>query len=413
MKKWSLTLSALSATVLLPGVAFAASNGEIEHFTQETLSTFIGFAAVAATLFLIRGAYLYIVSTGNPQTLDEAKKTIKNALLGLAIIIGAGLLVSLLGNALSQPSPGGLGTVLDLKPIQPVTQDSSLIKILLDAISGFLQNIVQSATKPVMDGIMNFLTSTPSLSTNSVVFNFWLVMVGITDSLFALVIALLGLQVMSAATFGFEELTLKEILPRIGLAFLAANTSIFLIDWIILLCQTLVHALLSATGGLEHAWLLNAFDPASLVSGSTLLITLIFMVVFLVMAIALLLFYITRLVLLALGAVLSPIICLVWLLPKMAEFAESAIKAYLITLFSVFLHVVIIQLASSFITIPGQVGANPFISLLVGIALLGILLKSASVTLQLTLASHSTGTLKKFGGQLLNILSPSVSRRVK
>jgi len=82
----------------------------------------------------------------------------------------------------------------------------------------------------VLNGISAFLTNTPALSTNSVVFNFWLVMMGITNSLFAIVIALLGFQVMSASTFGFEELTLKEILPRIGLAFLLANTSIFLID---------------------------------------------------------------------------------------------------------------------------------------------------------------------------------------
>lgn len=407
MKRLATPLLILGTFLALPGCALAASNGEISHFTQETLGTFIGFAGIAASFFLIRGAYIYMTSSGNPVALEEAKKTIRNALIGLAIVAAAGVLSSILDSALTQPAANGTGTALNLQPIQPAEQDNSLIKVLLDAIAGFLQNIVQSATKPILDGIISFLTSTPSLSTNSVVFNFWLVMVGIADSLFALVIALLGLHVMSASTFGFEEVSLKELFPRIGLAFLMANTSIFLIDWVILLCQTLVNAVLSATGGIGHAWILNAFDPASIVSGSTLLITLIFMVIFLFLAVILLLFYITRLVLLAVGAVLSPIICLVWLIPKMSDFAESAAKAYAITIFTIFIHVVIIQLASAFLTVPGQVGANPFISVLVGIALFSVLLKSGAVALQLILASQSTGTFKKFGGQLFNILSPA------
>jgi hypothetical protein len=232
-------------------------------------------------------------------------------------------------------------------------------------------------------------------------------MVGITDSLFALVIALLGFQVMSASTFGFEEISLKELLPRIGLAFLVANTSIFLIDWIILLCQTLVHAVLNGTGGLGSAWILNAFDPAALASGTTLLITLIFMIIFMVLSAVLLLFYIGRLMLLALGAVLSPLVCLLWLVPKTADFAESTIKSYLVTIFSIFIHVVIIQLASAFLTMPGQMGANPLVSVMIGIALFSILLKSTALTVQLALTSQTTGALKKFGGQLFNVLSPA------
>ena len=104
---------------------------------------------------------------------------------------------------------------------------------------------------------------------------------------------------------------------------------------------------------------------------------------------------------------MAPILCLLWVIPKMSDFAESAAKAYGITLFSIFIHVIIIQLASAFLTIPNQVGANPFISVLVGIALFSILLKSAAVTLQLVLASHSTSGFKKFGGQLFNVLSPA------
>jgi hypothetical protein len=407
MRKVRFNLLLAGLVLCLPSVVFAASNGEIQQFTRDTLGTFLGFAVVSASLFLILGAYRYMTSSGNPLALEDAKKTIKNALIGLSIIAAAAVISSLLSSALTEPVTGSLSSPLTLTPIEPSPPDNSLVQVLLDAISGFLRSIVQSATKPILDGVVGFLTTTPHLASNSVVFNFWLIMVGITDSLFALVIALLGLHVMSASTFGFEEAALKELFPRIGLAFLAANTSIFLIDWVLLLCNTLVHAVLSATGGIEHAWIMTAFNPVSIISGGTLLVTLIFMVVFLLLAVALLLFYISRLMLLAIGAVLSPIVCLLWLLPNMSDMAEKAAKAYLITIFSIFMHIVIIQLASGFLTMPGQVGANPIISILVGIALFSILLKSTTVTIHLALASQATGTFKKFGSQLLNTLSPA------
>ena len=409
MKKFIPAFFVAAMASLIPTVSFAASNADVQGYAKDTLTTLTVLASIAVVFFLIGGGYLYITSTGKPEALDRAKRTIRKALIGLVIVIGAGVFSSLLNGALTPSSSNGIGTALNLAPIQPATQNGSLAQILLDAISGFLQNIVQSATKPIIDGITWFLTNTPALSTNSVVFKFWLLMVGITDSLFAVVIALLGLHVMSASTFGFEELSVKQLMPRIGLAFLVANTSIFLIDWIIVLCQTLIHAVLNATGGLGQAWILNAFDPVALVSGSTALITLIFMIIFVVLAIVLLLFYISRLMILAFGAVISPLVCLLWLLPKASNFAENAVRMYLVTLFSLFIHVVIIQLASAFLTIPGQQGTNPIISVLIGIALLSILLKSTATTTQLALSAQTAGTFKKFGGQLLNVMSSSNS----
>lgn len=408
MKKAIPTLI-LAGMLLSPASALAASNSEVANFTRDTLTILMSLASLSAVFFLIRGGYLYITSTGKPAVLDEAKRTIRNALIGLAIVIGAGVFSSLLNTAFTEPSAGNLGTAINLAPIVPTEEPGSLTRILLDAISGFLQNIIQSATQPIISGITGFLTNTPALATNSVVFNFWLLVVGITDSLFAIVIALLGFQVMSAASFGFEELSLKELLPRIGLAFLLANTSIFLIDWIIQLSQTMISAVLNATGGIGQAWILNAFDPAALLSGGTVLITLIFMVVFILLAVVLLLFYISRLMILAFGAVISPLIFLIWLLPRWTDFADNAIKAYFVTIFTLFIHVVIIQLASAFLTVPDQVGTNPFISILIGIALFSILLKSTATTMQLALSSQTTGAFKKFGGQLLNVLSPAAA----
>ena len=404
MKKTLLKLIAL-AIIFMPQMAHAASNPEVANFTQDALTTLIVLASTAVVFFLIRGGYMYMTSSGNPAALEDAKRTIRNALIGLAIVIGAAVFSSLLNSAMIEPSAGSTVTNLELAPIQPVEQTGTLTQILLDSVSGFLQNIIQSATKPILDGITWFLTSTPSLSTNSVVFNFWLVIVGITDSLFAIGIALLGFHVMSASTFGYEEMTLKEMLPKIGLAFVAANTSIFWIDWIISLCQTLVRAVLNATGGLGNAWIINAFDPAALLTGSTAIITLIFAILFILLAIVLLIFYISRLMILAFGAVISPLACLLALSPKFSDMVANAGKIYLVTIFTVFLHVIIIQLASGFLTVPGQAGANPIISLLVGIALFFVLLKSTSMTVQLAMSGQTGNAMKKMGTQLMNVLS--------
>lgn len=414
MKKLISAISIMAGiSLLIPTRTFAASNSEITNFTSNSLTGIIVIASIAFVFFLIRGGYIYITSTGNPTALQEAKNSIKKAIIGLVIILGASVFTSILSHSLTQSATGGDTTSINLTPIQPEEADGTLTQLLLSSISGFLKNIIQSATKPIMDGIVGFLTNTPTLTTNSVVFNFWLIIVGITDSLFVLVVALLGFHVMSASTFGLDELSPKELFPKIALSFLLANTSIFLIDWFIKLCQVLIHAVLSATGGINNAWIMNAFDPASILSGSTALITLIFLVVFIVLAVVLLLFYISRLMILAFGAVISPIVCLLWLVPKMTGFAESAAKAYLVTIFSLFGHVVLIQLACSFLTIPGQVGSNPFIAALIGIALFSLLLKSTSMMIQLVLSSQNSGIFKKFSSQVLNTLSPATSSTAK
>lgn len=388
-----------------PNVVFAAQNDDVSSFTNQTLSSLFVIATLASVFFLIRGGYLYMMSSGNPDSLDEAKKTIRNALIGLILVIGAGTISSIFQNAFNNPYVTSTSSQINLTPIAPSTPQGGLTQVLIDAIAGFLQNIIQSATKPLVDGIISFLTTTPSLVSNSVIFNFWLVILGITNSLFALMVALLGFHVMSASTFGFEEIEFKHLLPRVGLAFLGANISIFLVDWIVLLCNTLVNAVLKATGGISNAWVLNAFDPSSLAVGTTSLITLIFMILFVILAVVLLLFYISRLIVIALGAVISPLIFLLWAIPKFADYAEISVKTYITSVFSIFVHVVLIQLASAFLAVPGQTGTNSLLSILIGIGLLFTLLKTPSIMMQLVMYSGGRQIIKKLGGQIMNVVA--------
>ncbi len=405
MQKLILLASLILSALFLPSTVFAASSiPEISSYTSDTLSIITVIAAAAAVFFLIRGGYLYITSSGKPEVLEDAKKTIRNALIGLVVVLASSALVSLLTGALVGDVGSTSTVTLPLTQIESVKPPDGLAQVLLDAVNGFLQNIIQSATKPVVDGIMTFLTNTPELLSNAIIVKFWLIMLGIADTLFVLIVALLGLQFMSASTFGFEEIEFKHLLPRIGLAFLGMNVSLFLADYAIKTCNALVTGIINATGGLDHAWITNAITLPNLLSQSTPPITLIFLLIFLIIAIVLLLMYISRLIVIALGAVLSPFILLLWTLPKTADFAEMAIKGYLVSVFTIFIHVVTIQLAGSFLVLPEHTN-NSLISIAVAIGLLLTLLKIPSFVMQLILFTRSIDTVKHVGSQIMNVMS--------
>ena len=398
---------------LIPSPVLAQTTSpEVTSFTTDTLSIVTLISAAAAVFFLIRGGYIYITSTGKPDALEDAKKTIRNALIGLVLILAANAIVNVFTGALTGNGDATNIGNLSLSQVEAVKPSGGLTQVLIDAINGFLQNVVESATKPVVDGILGFLTTTPQLLTNSTITKFWLIMLGITDSLFVVVVALLGLQFMSASRFGFEEIEFKHLLPKIGLAFLGANTSLFLADYVVKAGNALVTGVLAATGGLNHAWITNAVTINNITNGTAPLIILIFLLIFLIVAIVLLLMYVTRLIVISLGAVLSPIIFLLWLIPKTSDFAEMSIKGYFVSVFMVFVHVVTIQLAGSFLTLPEQNG-NSLIAIAVAIGLLLTLLKIPTFMMQLILFSSRVGSIKKVGSQIMNVMSTDTASNTR
>lgn len=405
MKKLAvfLVFFAIFLSIVHPALAVDVPS-EVSNYTSNTLKIITTIASLAAVFFLIKGGYLYLTSTGRPESLEQAKKDIKNALIGLVIVLSASFIVSFFQNALTSSSTNGTAPAISVMQIETVKPTGGLTQVLIDAVSGFIQNIVESATKPIVNGIISFLTTTPNLLDNSVIVKFWLVMLGITDSLFVVVVALLGLHFMSASTFGFEEVELRQLLPKIGLAFLGANVSLFLANYVIITCNALVQGVLNSTGGLNHAWIVNAITLNSVALNTTPLITLFFLVIFLILAIVLLLMYISRLITISLGAVLSPIIFLLWVMPKFSDFAEIAMKSYFVTVFIVFIHVVVIQLASSFLSLPENTG-NSLVAITVAIGLFFSLLKIPESLMRMVFYTSRNGTFKKIGSQLMNVMS--------
>ena len=87
-------LTALALTIVQLAYAhpvFAATGGvsNVENFIKSIITVLSAIAGLIATLFLVVGGIGYITSSGNPDNLDRAKRTIMHSLYGLAIVIGA------------------------------------------------------------------------------------------------------------------------------------------------------------------------------------------------------------------------------------------------------------------------------------------------------------------------------------
>ena len=376
----------------------------VSSFTTDTISLITVISAAAAAFFLVRGGFIYITSTGKPEALADAKKTIRNAVLGLVVILAANVIINVFSSALTGSNGSTAPSNLTFAQVETVKPSNGLTQVLIDAVDGMLQNVVESATKPVVDSILGFLTTTPQLLDNATITKFWLIILSITDSLFVIFTALLGLNLMSASTFGFEEIEFKHLLPRIGLAFLGANTSLFMADYLVKAGNALVTGVIGATGGLNLAWITDAVTLANITNQTAPLIIFVFLLIFLIVAIVLLFIYVTRLIVIALGAVLSPLVFLLWLLPATSEMAAMSIKGYAVTVFTVFIHVVTIQLAGAFLTLPAQSGSS-LMAIAVAIGLLLTLLKIPTVMMQLVLFSSRVGSVKRIGSQIMNVMS--------
>ena len=375
-------------------------------FVDPVIGTMCVLATIVCTLFLVLGGYQYMSSGSNPENLAHAKQVLRNALIGLVIVLSAGTMTAILSHAYGSTSGSVAATMPKMVTIQPQHSSNGLVDVLIKAITGLLQNIIESIAAPFMKALGTFTSGTPLMAANSSVFALWLAIVGIADALFVLVIVLLGFHVMSYATFGLEEIEFKHLLPKIGLVFVLFNTSIFMIDGVISFCNALIHAINAAFPSTSVWYTLSAVAKES---GSLGVAALLIMLVFLVLSIILLVYYVGRLVTLYLGAVLAPLLCIVWLIPAFKDFVETAVKIYLATIFVLFIHVVILQLAASIFTGMNQLAPaqkpDPIMSLIVGLATVIALLKTQGVLMQLSYASVGPRTPRQLGGQFVNAVA--------
>lgn len=386
----------------------------MQNYVTPTIKVLASLASIACVFFIVNAGYLYITSSGKPEQLDHAKHILKNALIGLIIVFAAFTLTSILSGAYGTPHGSSNATLPNLQAIQPNTVSNGLVDVLINAVTGFLNNIIQAIAAPFLSALNFFTKSTPLMAENSSVFNLWLAMVGITDVLFVVVLALIGFHVMSAASLGFDEIEFKHLLPRIALVFLLINSSIFFIDGIIAMSNALITAV-GKISGASSVW--DTLTAVVKEAGGQGLAALLLMMAFLVLSVVLLVYYVLRLVALYIGAVLSPVVMLAWLVPGFRDFAETALKTYITLIFNLFVHVVVLLLAASLFT--GMATASgdnkvpdTFMAMIVGLATILTLLKTQSVMMQFSYVSMGARNMRKIGGQFMNGVSYMTGRSV-
>ena len=108
MKKLIYLQSILLTSLITASPVFAQSAdvSRIENFIQSITQVLVTLAGVSATGFFVWGGFRYITSSGNPEQLEGAKKTILYSAIGLAIALGA----FVLSNIVTQIASGAFGT---------------------------------------------------------------------------------------------------------------------------------------------------------------------------------------------------------------------------------------------------------------------------------------------------------------
>ena len=88
----------------LAPTVLAQSGGidQVESFIRSVIQVIAGLAGLIATGFFVAGGLTYITSSGNPEQLDKAKRTITWSATGLAIVIAAFVISDIVSSIATQ-----------------------------------------------------------------------------------------------------------------------------------------------------------------------------------------------------------------------------------------------------------------------------------------------------------------------
>lgn len=93
-----------------------------------------------------------MTSGGKPERLDQAKRIIRNALIGLLIVLGAAIINEVLAHAYSASTTSN-ATLPQLQAMPPDQVSNGLVAALIKAITGLLNNIIQSVAQPFLHAL--------------------------------------------------------------------------------------------------------------------------------------------------------------------------------------------------------------------------------------------------------------------
>lgn len=83
-----LTIMAGTLVVSQPALAIDGA-AQTENFIKNIVKFLVGIAGAVAVVFMVIGGFHYITSSGHPEKLDKAKRTLLYSGVGLVIVLAA------------------------------------------------------------------------------------------------------------------------------------------------------------------------------------------------------------------------------------------------------------------------------------------------------------------------------------
>jgi hypothetical protein len=303
------------------------------------------------------------VDSSTPRSLSYSVLLIALVLIGLLVLGAAG------GRAERSPMPRS--TPITTPQHQPGTQVGAGdwaahpattaafclptdLTCLLNQAAQWVAKAIFSVIGPIVDTIdqhsLNFITQTPPAGTyqNATVMQFTTWSIGVVDAAVAIFIVIAGYNLMIARQIGASYQGIMEFLPRIALAVLAANLSLFFIRFFIDLENALCQGVTDLFGLTFLTNTIVGIFQGNL-AGAGLLVFLLAMILG-VMNLLLAGQMLLRLALLVLLIVLAPPAFLCWGLPQTQGYARLWSSTFAATVFVQFFQVAALALGAMLIS---------------------------------------------------------------
>ncbi len=155
-----------------PGQLVGTSN--VDDLVTKLVNILLSFAGAIAVIFLVIGGFRYVVSQGNEEAMERAKKTLLSAIIGIVVIIMAFAVVNIVNNLLTKepgatsgrtpnPNPNPQGNNINIT-VTGFKSSFQLGDLVLMVFSGLpAGNYNWSVTGTLPKGI-NVTTNPPGLS---------------------------------------------------------------------------------------------------------------------------------------------------------------------------------------------------------------------------------------------------------
>jgi hypothetical protein len=247
------------------------------------------------------------------------------------------------------------------------------------AIDNWFRDLVKDALNPALKLVGNTLLSTPQITGQARVVQFWQYTLGIADALLVLLIVVAGAIVMHHETVQ-TSYALKDAVPRLALAALAANASLAISGQMVSFANALSSGFLAGGVDPEKASeRLSQFVVQTVTDGGIFLILL--GLVCAVFAVVLLVLYIVRAAIIVLLVCAAPVMLLCHALPQTEGLAHLWWRAMTAALFVQVAQALILAAAVQVFFTPSGHGAlglrstGSLIDVLVALCLLWLLVK--------------------------------------